>query len=394
VRRSRLPPIQILIASLFIVAGGGAVADEPPPEAVLAELPFLDSDEPNRVIVDLAPEGSAKPLRLMLDTGASHSIVTPLAARELGVQVRRTKEDPYRRPTRLGRDLLFYVDANSSDTGARTGWELGVLGGNFLAEYVVELDFPGRRVRLLDPKKYRVPVTVNQDGEGVTRLRVVQQRPAVEVSINDKKTLVLLDTGAQESAVLSGEVARRSGVASEKVPGLRSITAYGPQENEVGQVERLAIGPFELKDLLLIVAPKGWYNAGVPGDSVIGYDLLSQFTIRIDYASQRLWMKRDPSAEATLFGADVAVFRETGALLVPARKSFIALIVRPDSIAARRGMRAGDQIDGMASAEVIASMLREGRELNVIRKSDGVGVATTLAAEAEPGPVSAPPAAE
>ena len=68
-----------LCALLLVLAGARSHADEPPPEAVLAVLPFLDSPEPNRIIVDLAPEGSAKPLRLMLDTGASHSVMTPLA---------------------------------------------------------------------------------------------------------------------------------------------------------------------------------------------------------------------------------------------------------------------------------------------------------------------------
>lgn len=36
-----------------------ATADVPA-EAVLAELPFLESEEPNRIYVDLAPEGSRR----------------------------------------------------------------------------------------------------------------------------------------------------------------------------------------------------------------------------------------------------------------------------------------------------------------------------------------------
>jgi hypothetical protein len=50
-------------------------------------------------------------LVLLLDTGASFSVFTPLAARAAGVSVRRDKSSPYRRATRLGRDLQFYVDA-------------------------------------------------------------------------------------------------------------------------------------------------------------------------------------------------------------------------------------------------------------------------------------------
>ncbi|MCH6568251.1 MAG: nucleotide exchange factor GrpE, partial [Nitrospinae bacterium] len=90
---------------------------------------------------DLAPQGRGKRFPLIVDTGATWSVITPLMARELGVRVRRVKQDPYRRATVLGRDLQFYVDTQSSDTGSKTGWEYGLLGGQFLAAYVVEFDF-------------------------------------------------------------------------------------------------------------------------------------------------------------------------------------------------------------------------------------------------------------
>ena len=380
-----------LCVLLVVLGGARSHADEPPPEAVLAVLPFLDFPEPNRIIVDLAPEGSAKPLRLMLDTGASHTVLTPLAARELGVQVRRTKQDPYRRPTRLGRDLLFYIDTRTSDTGSKTGWEYGLLGGNFLADYVVELDFPARRVRLLDPKRYSVPAASSASEEAIVPLRVVGQRPGVEVRVNGGKFIVLLDTGAPWSAVLSGKLARSASVESEKIDGLEAGTVYGPMAVELGEAAKLGMGPFEFADVPLLVAPKGWYNAGFAGDSVLGYDVLSQFVLRLDYANQRMWMRRDPAAKLTLFGADVAVFRESGLALIPKQDHYFAYIVRPDSAGARRGLRSGDWIEGMVSAEAIAKTLREGHELSVIRYTEGVGVDTVLEAVESPTAVSTPP---
>jgi predicted aspartyl protease len=342
-----------------------ATADEVPPEAVLAELPFLDAPEPNRIVVDLAPEGSAKPLRLMLDTGASHSVLTPLAARELGVQVRRTKQDPYRRPTRLGRDLLFFIDTQSSDTGSKTGWEYGLLGGNFLADYVVELDFPARRVRLLDPRKYSVPPATSAPQEAVVPLRIVGQRPGVELALNGKKSLVLLDTGAPWTAVFSGKLARSAEIAAGGGVGFQAGTVYGPMQVELAEAAKLAIGPFEFANVPVLVAPKGWYNATFASDSVLGYDVLAQFVVRLDYPNQRLWLRHDPLAKLTVFGADAGVLRESGALLVPRSDHFLVYLVRPGSAAGRRGLRPGDTIEGMESAEAIASALRGGGELKV-----------------------------
>ncbi len=130
------------VALLSLLATPSSIASEPTLESVLADLPFLESHEANRIYVDLAPAGHARPFRLLLDTGAAFSVLTPRFARAMGVHVRRLKHDPYRRKTRLDRDLLFYVDTRRSDTASRTGWEYGLLGGNFLAEYVVERRAP------------------------------------------------------------------------------------------------------------------------------------------------------------------------------------------------------------------------------------------------------------
>jgi hypothetical protein len=373
------------------ISGAPVFAQEPPPEAVLAELPFYDFPEPNRIVVDLAPEGSATPLRLMLDTGSGNSIITPLAARELAVSVRRQKDSGYRRPTRLGRDLLFEVEDLGSDTGSKTGWEYGFVGGNFLAEYVVEIDFSRRRVRLFDPKRYALPATASAPDEAVLPIQVVANRPSLEVSVDGEKVPVLLGTGVPWSAVLSGSAAKGAGLEAKKVAGLSARSVVGPVEVELAGAKQLGIGPFGFEDVPLLVAPKGWYNLGGPNDSVIGYDLLSQFTVRIDYANRRLWLKQDPGAQLTFFGGDIRVFRESGLLLIPKLDGFFAYLVRPDSAAARRGLRQGDWIGGMASAEAIAKTLREGEELTVIRTANGVSVDTVLEAVEPSTAVSAPP---
>lgn len=380
-----------LVSLLLVASGPAASADDVPAEAVLAVLPFLDSPEPNRIIVDLAPEGSAKPLRLMLDTGASDSVLTPLVARALGVSIRPHKQDPYRRPTRLGRDLLFYVDSSTSDTGSKTGWEYGLLGGNFLAEYVVEIDFSARRVRLLDPRRFSVPASISAEDEAVLPLRVVGQRPGVEVAINGVKALLLLDTGAPMSAVVSGKLAERASLASSPAPGWTGGTALGPMAVELGEAKSLRLGPFEFADVLLEVAPNGWYNQVFPENSVIGYDVLAPFVLRLDYANQRLWLRRVTRDPLRFGGADVGVYREVGAMLGALSGRFTTWLVAPDSVAARRGLRQGDVIEGMVSAAAIAKALRDGEELTVVRTMNGVGVDTVLEAVAKPSADAAPP---
>jgi predicted aspartyl protease len=287
------------LLALVVLAAAASTRADVPAEAVVADLPFLETQERNRIYLDLAPAGSARPLRVLLDTGANVSLMTPGAAKAAGVRVRRDKEDPYRRGTVLGRDLLFLIDSRRTDTASRTGWEYGLLGGDFLAEYVVELDFAGGRVRFLDRERYQVPESTNAEGEAVLPITVVSNRPALRFEVNGLGLEMLLDTGAPVALMLSGELARAAGVESAPDARFAMHGVMGPVETEVGAAERVSIGPFIFEDVPVAVAPRGWFNQGYPGDSIIGNDMLAQFRVRIDYEGRRVWLRRNPSAVLT-----------------------------------------------------------------------------------------------
>jgi predicted aspartyl protease len=215
------------------------------------------------------------------------------------VRVRRRKADPYRRATVLGRDLLFWIDSRSTDTASRTGWEYGLLGGDFLAEYVVELDFAARRVRFLDRDRYRVPESASSEGEAVLPIKVVSNRPGLRFQVNGRELEMLLDTGMPWALMLSGELARAAGVASVPDTRFGMMSVMGPVEAEVGEARRVALGPFVFENVPVAVAPKGWFNIGYPGDSMIACDLLAQFLVRLDYERRRVWLRRNPAVAFT-----------------------------------------------------------------------------------------------
>jgi predicted aspartyl protease len=387
-------PLARALVALGLLLPGAATADEPPAEAVVGVLPFQDGEEPNRVLVDLAPDGS-DPLVMMLDTGANANVLTPLMARRLGVVVRRAKETPYRRATRLGRDLQFWVDTESSDTGSRTGWEYGLLGGEFLGHYVVELDFPGRQVRFLDPKRYRVPDETGAPDEHVVPFKRVGTRILVPIELNGKTVEVLLDTGAPDNAVLSGKAAERVGIDVASLPHLGSAgTVMGPMQVSLYEASSFRFAGFDFEPLPILVAPRGWYNMA-PNDSVIGYDVLRQFVVRIDYPRQRLWLKRRGDRRATFMGADYASAKKVGAYLLPQGGSLYVFGVVEGGLAARFGLREGDAIVAPAgepppkAADVIAR-IEARQELTVARAHGDVWVDLILPeAVAAPGGAAA-----
>jgi len=390
---------RVLFAAL-LTAASGAPASEPPPEAVLADVPF-EPGEANRVIVDLAPEGSPRPFPLFLDTGADWSVLTPRMARDLGVKVRRLKDSPYRRETRLGRDLQFWIDDRSSDTASKTGWEYGLLGGQFLAEYVVEIDFPGRRVRFLDRHEYEVPEQVNLPNEAVVPMKLVANRPAVEVHVEGRPILVTLDTGAPPTAIFSGKALRKAGVAWRPILELTGGSVLGPMDLELVELGELRVGPFAFgPGAPILVAPKGWYNIGIESESVIGYDLLAPFVVRLDYPRRRLWLRRAREAPITLYGADYPAARRRGVLLDLRQGLHHVDLVFPGSDAERRGLRSGDAIERVAGEpappgeDAIERAIAEGREISVQRRVDGDWQPVTLEDSPPATPAVAAPGEE
>lgn len=308
-RRLGLPPALLVLFLVFPAvagepdtAGPVGAAPEPPAAAVLAAIPF-EPGPATRILLNLAPIGH-RPFVMMLDTGAADSVITPLRARELGVSVRKNKSSPYRQGTRLGRDLQFWVDTRSSDTGSKTGWEYGLLGGTFLVEYVLEIDYPGRVVRFLDPKKYEVPEKVDAPNEVVVPIRAGTTRIGVSIDLDGEKTDALLDTGAPTALILSGKTAKKLGIDVESLPKFMEVGAVmGPIQTRLYETDRFRFGGFDFEPTPVLVSPRGWYNQAGPTGSVIGYDVLRQFVIRIDYDRQRMWLRRSGDTHMTFFGA-------------------------------------------------------------------------------------------
>ncbi len=296
-----------LLAGTTAVALAAGAAAQVPESAVVATLPFEPREDPLEIVIDLSVPG-ARPFPLLLDTGAMVTVLSPKVARELGVPIRRLKPTPYRRATRLGRDLQFYVHTSSSDTAARM-FEFGLLGGDFLEQYVVELDIPNRVVRLLDPKAYAVP-EVAEPGWVLGPMQVIANRPAVDVVIEGVRVQALLDTGSPISLVVPGGVAARAGLASTPNHSLSLLTIVGPVLTELAVARRIGLLGVGFDDLPLLVAPRGLYNLGVSDGVVLGMDLLAPFTIRLDYPRGRIAMKRDPEVPLRFLGGPLDAVRE------------------------------------------------------------------------------------
>jgi predicted aspartyl protease len=314
---------------------------------------------------------------LVLDTGATRSVMTPGMARDLGVHVRRARTRPYRRPTRLGRDLQFFVDASSSDTGARGGWEYGLLGGEFLARYVLEIDCAARRVRFLDAGRYRVPEVPADDRETVVRLRTPANRPHAEVLLDGHAVRLLVDTGDPFSLWIPRARADGIGLALSPMAGLEVWGVRGPyRELSVGEVGELSLGGLRLARVPVIAAPSD-YNQGDASGAALGMDVLARFVVRIDYPRRRLWLRESRPGPATFHGLAWPPARRSGVLVAPGVDALDVVYAIEGSPGWRRGLRPGDRIPtsgpgGAEDARALADRVERGDGL-VVRRPDGDG---------------------
>ncbi|MEE2679296.1 MAG: pepsin/retropepsin-like aspartic protease family protein [Myxococcota bacterium] len=375
--------IVVAVASLGADASSPEAGSEPAAAALVGELPFeVIPGERNRIGINLAQEGR-KPFLLFLDTGAQDTVLTPAAAKRNGVSIRRAKTSPYIRDTRLGVPLRFRVDTRWSDQSSGVGWEYGVLGGRFLAQFVVELDFEARKVRFYDPAKFSVPESVTAPDEAVIPSAFVANRPFVSLEIGGEKPLsALLDTGAPGTVLASGKALRKVGLDTSALP-VYAIGQFtrGRTELQFQEKQRVGIGPFDLGELPMEVSPRGAFNVGGNTDSLIGYEIISQFKVRLDYRNERIWLKRREGVSPTFHGTDLRYGRDTGAYLISYPGTIRVQFVREGSLADAYGLRAGDSFPGAGgdalTAEAIAASMVAGEALRG-RRPVGAGGAVPV----------------
>lgn len=277
---------------LALAAAAGAAAQEPAPDAVLADLPFLEA-QPNQIKVDLGPEGG-RPLPLLIDTGALQSFATAGGARELGITLRRNKQTPYRRETRLGRALELHVDTRRGDTGEARGGDYALAGASFLARYVVEIDFPRRRVRFLDPERYQVPAS--DPAATVLPMRPGTPQPIVEIEVGAVRLPAILATGAPGTLILPGGWAAdpAAGITIDAEQTAKLELPPGSAPMQAARAALVRCGGFGERDVPMLVAPDGVWSQGPRSEALLGVDFLKRFVLRIDYPRRRLWIRDAP----------------------------------------------------------------------------------------------------
>jgi Aspartyl protease/PDZ domain len=352
----------------------GSSAQPTPSSQSLATIPFELYG--NQVFVRVRVNNS-EPLWFVVDSGASGWVVDRAHAVRLGLHfdsiVQGTGAGSGTTDVALIKDVTFSLTGitipvpligaiDMSNNKSQVGRDIeGLVGYDLFQNYVVEIDYESKVIRLFDPKTYRysgggeiIPITLEDDEPHVTaEITVPGAAP--------KSRKLLIDTGSND-ALDDSVIAQSSGPLLEVVSGV----GLGKEFKSIaGKVSRLKLGGVSFENV----------DGGAGGVALIGGEILRRFTVIFDYDRRRMVLEPNQHLrDAFLWDASGMSFR-----LVPESGDFSVHSVLQGSPASEVGFREGDlikSIDGLSSehftlhqVETIFRRVGAEHQLSVQRKN-------------------------
>lgn len=265
----------------------------------------------NNIILVNAALNDKEYVTLLLDTGSTHTILTPDTAKRL--RISPPSEAPKHTAVVTGGQevafsftqlaTLMVEEAVVEDLQVSVALVLpeaplvdGVLGGDVLHRFTMTLNYATSRLQLpphtlltLQPRV----TAVSAAQRNTVPLQIVDNRPWVQAVLNhQEEVMLLLDTGASHT-LLHPSTAKRIGLGLTANAPQGTTTVFGGRQITfpLVQLASIAVGDAAVEDLQV-----GVFQAlpRVPtADGILGGDFLHHFTVTLDYASSRLWLESD-----------------------------------------------------------------------------------------------------
>ena len=371
----RLAAVLLLPLALVLAVQQHSIALQAP--APLATIPF---ELATRHVMVKVTINNSRPLSFVLDTGANVAIVRMPVAKELGLQLEGSvSTGGAGAGTQAGQRVkdakwsLVGLNGFSQPVSLALPFEAlprglgqdadGIIGGEFIKEFVLELDYQAQRLMVHDRRSFSyrgkgeaLPIHLNANFHPVVNATVtpVGGKP-VEVPF-------VLDIGSGGALILHSPF-----VASQKLPGeqktVRAIGmagAGGKSLGRIGRVSSLQLGSYKLNDVATTFSQDragAFADASAAGN--IGAQIVRRFRMFLDYGRKKMILEPSPAYDEPFDGPTTGlVVRAFGSDY----RTFTISEVLEDSPATEAGIREGDVITavgGVPAAKWNLSQLLE-----------------------------------
>ncbi|HTG91168.1 MAG TPA: aspartyl protease family protein [Pyrinomonadaceae bacterium] len=261
----------------------------------------------NNILFLRVSVNGSRPLRFIFDTGASVSVVNSELLKELKLKVEGQASG-----TATGGNIQVGLvnGVSLSVAGAEVRNQIlatlaldktpcvefdGVIGYDFINQFIVEIDYPNSLINLYNPRTYVYP------GPGkVVPLLIAGRRTPLAVTnilLEGGRSVVSqleVDTGGDSAFVIKSPFVKKHGLTRSLSTSIKGsgVGAGGEQNRLVGRVERVQLGPFTLdKPVVNLEEEKEDSGDGEDGDGIVGGEVLRRFKVVLDYSHQRMMLE-------------------------------------------------------------------------------------------------------
>lgn len=353
-----------LAIGIFLLGTMPAKAESPPPPFQVFEIPFEYKN--HFILVKLVFE-QALPLTFIFDTGAETTLLT-------SIEIAGLLQLTYEREIKiigadLNRELSAYLVRNTHikmgnlslpyqsilvleedvfHFSEYTGVEVhGILGATTFRQYIVEIDYEARVIRLIPPKNFRPPrhgVTLPVEISRSKPYLITEVRSASDSTIQAK---LLVDSGASLAMVIHPDTDPELKVPEKVIPGNIGMGLGGNLEGVLGILPAMQLGDITMKDVpahyqeITDIIDSSFLNKR---NGILGNKVLERFTVTLDYYRGVLYLEPN-----SLFRRPFPI-NKSGMLIIaagPDLNTFLVHAVLEGSPAAQAGVKPGDVILSM-----------------------------------------------
>ncbi len=233
----------------------------------------------------------------------------------------------------------------------------GIIGYDVFHRFVVEINYAEFEITFYKPGSFR-PKRRHKE----FNLELEDTKPymdAVVMQGDEKDTVrLMIDTGASHSLLLDIEESNSLTPPDTSINAVLGHGLAGEIYGRVGRYEKISLGDYELKDILVSIPNTGAYNKSIKRGSrhgTIGGQILLHFNVIFDYASGKIYLEKNSNFHSPfrydMSGLTVAYF--------DAPERYEVTGIMDDSPASNTNLQVGDVIVNMNGHHVKNSRLTD-----------------------------------